>query len=125
MEDRYNETCSLPTELTAEIRIFKTITARTVIILIAFLYIGTQLMNKVYEPLQPCFLIFHMIVGILFCINSTQNKKKRLYQSALIMICSNKKYYKPIENPNTMPASIEEYNVYKKGVNYIEPTDEE
>lgn len=125
MEERYNETYSLPTELTAEIRIFKTITARTVIILIAFLYTGTQLMNRVYEPLQPFFLIFHMIVGVLLCVNSGKNKQKRLYQSALIMLCRDKKYYKPIANPIELPSTIEEFKNYRKGVNYIEPEGEE
>lgn len=124
MEERYNEIYSLPTELTAEIRIFKTITARTTIILITFLYTGTQLMNRIYEQLQIPFMIFHMIVGVLLCINSTKNKQKRLYQSALMMLCRDKKYYMPIENQKPLPSTAEEFNNYRKGVNYVEPEEE-
>jgi hypothetical protein len=41
------------------------------------------------------------------------------------MLCRDKKFYKPLENPEPLPTTVEEFYDYKKGVNYIEPTGEE
>lgn len=119
----YNETYSLPTEITTEVRFFKFITIRSIIIMVLFLFLGTQLSNKVYEPLQIPFVIFNIVVGFLFCLNSRRNKQKRLYQSVLIMIFRDRHYYKPIPNPNKMPNTIKKFNAFQGGVNYVEPTD--
>lgn len=125
MANSYNKKYSLPTEITTEIRLYKNITARSIVIIMIFLYLGIQIMDKIYMPLQIPFMIFHMIVGALLCVNSNKNKKKRLYQSALLMLFRERNYYKPIPEKKKLPDTIKKYNNYSGGITYVEPNDEE
>ena len=123
---QYDERYSVLTELNAEARAYKNITVRNIVILIVFLFLDTQLIDKVYISIQPLFFIFHMIVGLLMCINSKNNKQKRLYQSLLIMFCKGKDYYSPLDDPEPLPTNEYRYNnIYSKGVVFLEPEDEE
>lgn len=117
MEDKYNMRYSLPSEINSEFRIHRLISARTIVVLITFAYLGMQLSNVVYEPFRIPFYIFNMIVGVLFCVPSQKNKQKRLYQSVIIMLFRNRRYYAPISNPDEMPDTVRKYIKYQGGVN--------
>ena len=116
---------SLPTELDTEKKIHKGISINSVLVMLVFLFIGTQLQERVYETLRIPFIIFNLIVGLLFCINSQTNKQKKFYQSILIMLFRDKTYYRPIPNPNELPNTIGKYNKRKGRMKDVEPKAED
>ena len=116
---------SLPTELDTEKKIHKGISINAVIIMLVFLFVGTQLQDHVYETLRIPFIIFNLIVGLFFCVSSQTNKQKKFYQSILLMVFSDKTCYKPIPNPNEIPNTMGKYEKMKGKMRYVEPKAEE
>ena len=121
MASSYNEVYTLPEDIVSEPKIFRFLTIRTVIILAIFLFFGMYLKEFVYEALQLPFTIFNGVVGLLFSLKSRSNPQKRLYQSVLILLARDRRFYKPIENPHKTPQTVKQYERSEGAIHYVEP----
>ena len=119
--DDYNTTYNLPDELVSDPKIFKYLPIRTLLLIVLFVFIGLSLQEKVYTPLQMPFVIYNGIVGFVLSLPSPVKIQKKLYDTILITLFSDKRYYEPIPNPEKMPTTIRQYERYEGSVKFVEP----
>jgi len=95
----------IPKELNTEVQIGMGLSIRDLAFVGIYAGVVTLLTRGiVYEALQPLYVVFNVIIGLVLTVKSPYNPQKRIYQSILCFLRREKGVYKPIKRKEDKEA---------------------